>query len=40
MIVADFAGLSDEQYNEMVEQMLVSLNNFASYGGGFNKSPS
>ena len=36
MIVADFAGLSDEQYNEMVEQMLVSLNNFASYGSGWS----
>ena len=30
----DFAGLSDKSFHSMVEQMLLSLNNFASHGSG------
>ena len=28
----DFGGLSDKSFHSMVEQMLLSLNNFASHG--------
>ena len=34
----DFDGLSDNQYYEMTEQMLLNLNNFSSQGSGWTVS--
>ena len=31
----DFVGLNNNSFAEMVEQMLISLNNFASHGSGW-----
>ena len=31
----DFGGIADESFHQMVEQMLLSLNSFASHGSGW-----
>ena len=31
----DFGGIADESFHQMVEQMLLSLNRFASHGSGW-----
>ena len=31
----DFGGITDESFHQMVEQMLLSLNSFASHGSGW-----
>ena len=31
----DFGGIADENFHQMVEQMLLSLNSFASHGSGW-----
>ena len=36
MLRVDFTGMSNECFAEMVEQILLALNNFASHGNGWN----
>ena len=36
MHTVDFSGLSNDEFIEMVEQMLISLANFASHGSGYS----
>ena len=35
MHTIDFSGLSNDEFLGMVEQMLISLTNFASHGSGW-----